>query len=213
LPAGYCSPFFATIHDQPFVFVYTNIAMVCLHPETGNIDWMIEHYGRAPMSYCAVSPLVVEDKVMIVTGPGPGSICVQVNPDRSYTELWRNRRVLDSQYNTLMLHDDTVIGFTSAGQGGAELRCVDLASGELRWKYHSILRRGQGLVVGDALVLLGERGHLASIMATADGPQVLAFTEQPLMGKPCYCAPALAGSLLYLKDDQHLACFDLTGSN
>lgn len=209
-PAGYCSPFAATIHGQPFLFVITNIGLVSLDPATGKGDWMIEHYGRAPMSYNAVSPLVVGDKVVIVTGPGPGAIGLQVNPDRSHAELWRNRRVLDSQYNTLMLSDNNVIGFTAAGQGGAELRCVDISTGKLQWKYHSILRRGQGLTVGGALVLLGERGHLASMWPGEKEPEVLAFTEQPLMSDPCYCAPALANSKLYLKDEQRLACFDLS---
>ncbi len=187
-PPGYCSPFAATIHNQHFLFLITNVGLVSLDPETGKMDWMVEHYNRSPMSYNAVSPLVVEDKVLIVTGPGPGAVCVQVNPDRSHTELWRDRRVIDSQFNTLMLSGGNVIGFTAAGQGGAELRSVDLVSGELRWKYHSLLRRGQGLVVGQALVLLGERGHLAAILPGEHEPQVLAFTEQPLMSEPCYCA-------------------------
>jgi outer membrane protein assembly factor BamB len=212
-PAGYCSPFAATIHEQAFLFVMTNRGLVSLDPETGRMDWMVEHYSRSPMSYNAVSPLVVDDKVLIMTGPGPGAVCVQVAADRSFRELWRDRRVLDSQFNSLMRYGSDVIGFTAAGQGGAELRCIDIGSGDLRWRYHSLLRRGQGLVVGDALVLLGERGHLAALIPTDDEPGVLAFTEQPIMGDPCYAAPALAGSRLYLKDEQRLACFDLSVKN
>ncbi len=208
-PAGYCSPMAATIHGERFMFVMTNRGLVSLDPETGMMDWMVEHYSRSPMSYNAVSPLVVDDKVLLMTGPGPGAVCVQVHPDRTHSELWRDRRVIDSQYNTLLLRGNDVIGFTSAGQGGAELRCVDLASGTLRWKYHSVLRRGQGLVVGGALVLLGERGHLAALLPGEVMPQVLAFTEKPLMSEPCYCAPAIADAKLYLKDEQRLVCFDL----
>lgn len=212
-PAGFCSPFAAKIHDQDFVFVYTDRNLVSLDPASGELDWQVEHYGRAPMSHNAVSPLVVDDKVLIVTGPGPGALCVQVHADRSFTQLWKDRRVLDSQYNTLMHFDDSVIGFTASGQGGAELRCVELATGQLRWRYHSLLRRGQGLVVADALVVLGEQGHLAALLPSQNEVTVLAFTEQPLMSQPCYCAPALAGSKLYLKDEQRIACFDLSRRN
>ncbi len=212
-PAGYCSPLVATIGGQSFVFVITNVGLVSLDPANGKMDWMVEHYGRAPMSYNAVSPLLSGDKILLVTGPGPGAVCVQVQPDRGFKELWRDRRVLDSQYNTLMLQGDHAIGFTAAGQGGAELRCVDIASGKLQWRYHSVLRRGQGLAVGGALVLLGERGHLAALLPGDGEPQVLAFTEEALMTEPCYCAPALAQSKLYLKDEQRLACFDLSISD
>lgn len=208
--SAYCSPFAATIHGQPFVFVITRFGLVSLNPRDGEIDWTIEHRSRAPMSFNAVSPMVHGDRVLAVTGPGPGVLCVQVQPDRGYVESWRDRRVLDSQYTTLMSIDDSVLGFTSAGQGGAELRRVQMETGELLWKYHSILRRGQGLVVGKAMIVLGERGHLASLLCEEDEPRVLAFTSEPLMQEPCYCSPALAGTLLYLKDEHRVACFDLS---
>ncbi len=207
--AAYCSPFAATIHGEPFVFVFTQRGLVSLHPTTGKIDWEIEHRGRAPMSYNSVSPLVHQDRVLVVTGPGPGALCVQVQPDRSYKTRWEDRRVIDSQYNTLMLAGDHIYGFTAAGQGGAELRCVDMRTGELKWKYASVLRRGQGLIAGGAMIILGERGHLASLLVSSQSPQVLAFTAGPLMKADCYCAPAYAAGRLYLKDQQRVACFKL----
>lgn len=210
LGAAYCSPYAATIHGNDFLFVITDRGLVSLDPVDGKMDWIQEHYSRSPLSYNAVSPLVVDDMVLLVTGPGPGAVCVQIQPDRSRKERWRNRRVLDSQFNSLILNGTSVIGFTAAGQGGAELRCVDIASGELRWKYHSVLRRGQGLIAGKALVLLGERGHLAAILAGEREPKVLSFTKEPLMKEPCYCAPAIAGGRLFLKDETRLACFDLS---
>lgn len=206
---AYCTPFAAKIHNQPFTFVVTEFGLVCLNPEDGTVDWTIEHRSRSPLSYNAVSPLVDGDKVLVVTGPGPGAVCVRVLPDRSYEPVWKNRRVIDCQYNSIMLHDGLVYGFTAAGQGGAEFRCVEFETGKLRWKYHSVLRRGQGLIAGNAIVLLGERGHLASLIADPKSPQVLAFTQQPVMSEPSYCSPALANGRLYLKDETRIACFDV----
>ena len=112
-----------------------------------------------------------------------------------------------------MLADGQVYGFTAAGQGGAELRCIDILSGELRWKYNSVLRRGQGIVIGNTIVAIGEKGHLAAVSRTefssTGEPSVLAFTKDPLMSEPCYCTPAFDGRRLYLKDEQRLACFEL----
>ena len=206
---AYCSPMSATIHGQEFVFVVTSVGLVSLDPATGNVDWVIEHRCRAPMSYNSVSPLVRGNKVLVVTGPGPGAVCVEVQADRSYQPVWKNRRVIDSQFNTLMLAGDHVYGFTAAGQGGAELRCIDIDTGELKWKYHSLLRRGQGLIAGGAMIILGERGHLASLVVNDKEPKVLAFTKQPLMSEPCYCAPAISRGRLYLKDENRIACFQL----
>ena len=208
--AGYCSPIATTIDGQDYLFVYTNESLVSLHPDTGAVDWVVDHYGRAPMSYNAVSPLVSGNKVLVVTGPGPGALCLKIYQDRTQEELWKNRRVLDSQYNTLMLHQDKVIGFTAGGQGGAEMRCIDFKTGDLVWKYHSVLRRGQALMVDGAIIALGERGHLAALLTRDDGVDVLSFTSNPVMSEPCYCAPALANSHLFLKDEERIACFDLT---
>jgi outer membrane protein assembly factor BamB len=210
--AAYCSPFATQIEGEPYVFVITAVGLVSLHPETGEVDWVIEHRSRAPMSFNSVSPLAHRNQVIAITGPGPGAVCVEVLPDRTYRKAWRDRRVLDSQYNTLMLANGKLYGFTAAGQGGAELRCVDFETGDLIWKYHSILRRGQGLVVGDAILVLGERGHLAAISRAQDDPEVIAFTSEPLMSEPCYCTPAIAGTRLFLKDEERVACFDLAAA-
>lgn len=207
--AAYCSPLIATIHDQRFLFVFTDRGLVCLDPDTGIQDWEYPHFSRAPLSYNAVSPLVFEDKVLIVTGPGPGAVCLRLEKDRTFVEVWKNRRVINCQYNTLMLRDGFVYSFTSAGQGGAELRCIEFSTGKLRWRYHSVLRRGQGLIAGNALLLLGERGHLASLACTPDEPKVLSFTQEPLMTDPCYCAPALSNGILFLKDEERVVALNV----
>ena len=207
--AGYCTPVIFEQHGQRFAIVVTKQCIVCLDPDTGKIDWDFEHYSRAPMSFNAVSPIVHNDRVIVVTGPGPGAVCVRILPDRSRELVWKDRRVIDCQYNGLMLAGGWLFGFTSAGQGGAEFRCVNPTTGELRWRYHSLLRRGQGLIAGDTAILLGERGHLASLHITGDEPKVISFTQAPLMAEPCYCSPVTNGRVLVLKDEQRLAVFDL----
>lgn len=207
--AGYCTPFHATIHGQPYLFVMTNLGLLSLQPDTGEIDWEIEHYCRSPMSFNSVSPLVVNDVVFVVTGPGPGAICVRVNPDRSHTELWRDRRILDCQYNALIPWDGNVIGFTSVHQGGADLRCIELHTGKLNWKYRSDLRRGQAVMVNGMLVVVGERGHVAALRPRPDRADVVAFSSDGIIAAPCYSPPALAHSRLYVRGEKQLVCFDL----
>ncbi|MEM6778306.1 MAG: PQQ-binding-like beta-propeller repeat protein [Planctomycetota bacterium] len=207
--AGFCTPYLAWIHDQAFLFVYTGLGLVSLHPETGDVDWVIEHFGRSPQSYNSVSPMVFRDLVMVCNGPGPGARCVRVLPDRSYEPVWKNRRVIDSQFNTLMRRGNQVFTFSPLHQGGAELRCADIRTGELNWKFPSVLRRGQGLIAGDTIIAVGELGHLAALQIGRSEPNILTMTTEPVMSDPCYCAPALVGNRLFLKDEQRVACFAL----
>jgi outer membrane protein assembly factor BamB len=207
--AAYCSPMAATIHGQDFVFVMTNIGLVSLDPATGRVDWMIEHRSRTPMSPNAVSPLVDGDKVLAISWPGPGALCVEVLPDRGHRVRWKKRRVIDSQYNTLISNDGLVYGFAGAGQDAGGLRCVELATGRLRWRADFPPVRGQGVLTASGIIVLGEQGHLASILPSGEGPVLLASTPDPLMKGPCYCSPALGGYRLLLKDETRVACFDL----
>lgn len=212
-PPGNCLPVLARIGDQEHLFVMTHFGLVSLDPSSGAIDWRYVHFCRASMSFNSVTPIVVGNRVLIVTGPGPGAVCLEVLPDRSHKVLWRNRRVIDCQYNTLMPHDGSAIGFTSARQGGAELRCVSLSDGSLQWKYHSVLKRGQAILMNQTVVVLGEQGHLASLMVTGEGVEPIGFTFEPIMQAPCYSPPAINRNRLFLRDDTQIACFDLGYSN
>ncbi|MCA9138232.1 MAG: PQQ-like beta-propeller repeat protein [Planctomycetales bacterium] len=207
---SYGTPFVTDIHGQRFAFVLTDEGLVCLNPDDGSVDWNFEYRRKGDLVRNATSPLAFDDKVLVVSS-GLGGVCLEVQPDRSYIQSWRQRRTLDSQYNTLILGNDQahVYSFTSSGQGGAEFRCVDLKTGSLCWTYPSVLKRGMGLASGDALILLGERGHLASLAFTHQSPRVISFTAQPLMTEPCYCSPAIYDDRLILKDETRVAVFDL----
>ncbi|WP_413432110.1 PQQ-binding-like beta-propeller repeat protein [Crateriforma spongiae] len=209
--AAYTIPVLTRVHGNDHLLVVTAEGLVSLDPTDGSVDWEIQHFGRAPLSYNAVSPVVIQDIVLAVTGPGPGAVAVRMLPDRGHERVWKDRRVLDSQFNRLVTWKDHVIGFTAAGQGGASLRMIDPTDGELMWEYSSVLRRGQPVRVGDDIILaIGERGHLASLAIRHDGVDVLAFTDQPLMTEPSYCTPAIRGNRLVLKDEERLAVFDLS---
>ncbi|MEO1525201.1 MAG: PQQ-binding-like beta-propeller repeat protein [Planctomycetota bacterium] len=205
---SYGTPFVSTIESNRYAFVLTAEGLVSLEPDSGRVDWHFPFRRRGDLARNATSPLVLGDRVFLIAS-GRGAACLKVMPDRSYEKVWHERRSLDSQYNTLMLVDESIYSFTSSGQGGADFCCLDTQTGKIAWRYRSVLKRGMGLASRNAFVLLGERGHLASLAISDSEPQVLSFTTEPLMSDPCYCSPAIAGSLLILKDEERIAVFDL----
>lgn len=207
--ASYATPIAAVIHGRPMLFVVTFEGLAALDPSDGRVWWTIEHRPKSSDSVNATSPVVHDDLVLMVTGPGPGSLCVRVLPDGGYEEVWRDRRVLDSQFNPLVCLRGLVFGYTSSRQGGAMLRCIDMATGEMRWEWESELDRGTLLSADGKLIALGEHGHLAALTADARRPRQLAMTERPILAAPCYSAPALAGGRLYLRNERELLCLDL----
>ncbi len=207
--ASYATPVAATIHEQRYVFVVTFDGLVALDPSDGTVFWVEEFQSRAPDSVNATSPAVDGDRVVMVTGPGPGAICVQVLPNHEHQLLWQERRVLDSQFNSLLIINGYLYGYSSRRYGGASFRCVDMDTGKLQWKWQSVLDRGSAIAVADRFIMWGENGHLGSLDVNPHQLSPRSMTAQPMLAKPCYAAPALEAGRLYLRNETTLLCLDL----
>jgi outer membrane protein assembly factor BamB len=89
------------------------------------------------------------------------------------------------------------------------LTCIDQEKGERKW----IGRRyghGQLLLSGDLLVIMAETGELALVEASPAGFHELG--RIPVFEEKTWNCPALAGGKAYLRNDQEMACFDLTAA-
>ena len=115
---------------------------------------------------------------------------------------------MDSQYNSVIVVGDYLYGFGSMARRG-NLFCVNHRTGEQKWRYQSVLKRGQGLGLGNRLILLGENGHFGIIDANPRRCIVRSLTEEPILEAPCYSAPIVFRGRLYLRNEGNLVCYDL----
>jgi outer membrane protein assembly factor BamB len=204
--AGCATPCAATIHGRSFAFVFTADGLVELDPQTGREYWQIAFRANNPELVNATSPIVYQD-IVFVSGYSLGSLCIQVQPDGSYQELWRDkRRNLDSQYNPVICIDGWVYGFAALDD---TLRCIKLRTGELAWKGLRELERGAAIAVGQQLIVLGTRGHLASVRIDPRRLNVLSQPKEPVLAAPAYSFPALHRGRLLIRNEAELVCFDL----
>jgi outer membrane protein assembly factor BamB len=206
---AYTVPRLATIHGCRLLLVLTETGLACLDPDNGHEHWTYPFHSKAADTINAVTPAVQDDLVLLVAGPGPGSVCLRITSDLSHSEVWQDRRVLDSQFNSLVHHAGHVYGFTARRQGGSIFKCLELATGSLRWEYSSPLDRGQAIAANGRLILLGEHGLLTSLHLDPARLAVISTTSQPLLASPCYSSPALHHGLLYIRNESTLLCLDL----
>lgn len=214
---AHTTPTIATIHGQRLVFVLTFEGLVCLNPDDGNVHWEIAHQVRDPTGMNgtnSVSPVVVDDRVCIVSGPKikPGLRCIRVLPDGNYDEPWNDIRLLNSQYTNLVTVGDHLFGFTPMTVGGPTLKCINLKRGKLAWKGKPDLGRGNMLAVGNSIIILGEDGTLASFELNTSKLVERSRTAKPVLEKPCYTSLALNQGLLFARNEKELICFDLKSS-
>jgi outer membrane protein assembly factor BamB len=207
---SYCTPRVYHLHEQDFLIVFAEKHIVCLNPKSGKIDWQVPFGAAAnPRRVNATSSMLIGDVLINVAGPNIGLLCLKIKPDRSVEELSRTVKILDSQYNNLVVKDHHVFGFISPLLGKVNFRCVDIHGPNLVWEYQSNLKRGMTVAVDNHLILLGEFGHLAALEFNTNKLKVISHTKDPVLKDPCYSAPIVSQGKLYLKNEIELKCFDL----
>jgi outer membrane protein assembly factor BamB len=206
---AYCTPKGITVNGRRYVMVLTLERLVCLDPSNGTVTGTYPFQAKAVDAVNATTPLVIGDLAFIAAGPGPGCRCLRVTLEGTFIEVWGDRRAIDSQFNNLLHVDGHIYGFTSKWNRGATFNCVELATGEVKWRHESDLMRGSSLRVGDHFILWGELGHLASLRIDSHQARPVCQTAEPLLAAPCFTAPALDRGRLYLRNEEFVLCLDL----
>ena len=87
-------------------------------------------------------------------------------------------------------------------------RCVELATGKVRWTEEEF-GAGTLILAGDKLLALTEKGEVVVAPATPEGFKSTA-RARVLKGE-CRAHAALSGGFLYARDRETLVCVDLRG--
>lgn len=216
--ASYASPVAADIHGRPWCFVFARGGLVALDPRTGKIDFEYPWCAKTFNSVNASSPVVVGNEVFISETYGPGSSLLRVRPGE-YDIVWKDnirkrQKAMQLHWNTAIYHEGYLYGSSGRHTNGAEIRCIEWASGEVKWS-QGFLGRCSLLYADGHLISLAENGTLqvlkanpqrydlvqSALLQDADGEELL---------KPyAWTAPVLARGLLYLRGEDRLVCLDL----
>jgi hypothetical protein len=122
------------------------------------------------------------------------------------TELWSSNDVLSNHYATSVHRAGILYGYHGRQELGPSLRAVELATGKVRWTADGF-RAGSITLAGDKLILMRESGELVMADATPERFRPLASAQ--VLPATVRALPAIAGGLLYVRNDQTLVCLDL----
>lgn len=224
--ASYCTPVVATIHGQRHLLVVTRQGLVSLDPQTGAHRFSFWFRARQEESVNAMTPVVAGDLVLLCSAYyKSGSVLLRVPPDgRSVEPVWRSL-ALEMHWTRPVLVGGYLYGFSGRNEPDARFRCVEFATGAIRWERTEAWPRGGGKLRGDdapkvfgrgsailadgKLIALGESGLLGLYRANPERIEELARWQVPPLAYPCWAAPALADGRLYLRDEERVVCYDL----
>lgn len=200
---GYSNPLLFEVGGQSLVMIFGGEELLVLKPEDGDIVW------RAPWktSYDvnAAAPVSISpNRIFVSSGYDVGGAVYEFSPGEGGVkaeEVWRSRRI-KNQFSSSVYHQGAIFGFDNKN-----LKCIDAASGEDRWRQGGF-GHGSLLLADGHLIVLGDSGELALVEARCD-EYVQKASAQPLEGKH-WTVPTLYRGILYIRNEEELIALRVT---
>jgi outer membrane protein assembly factor BamB len=210
-PAGYSSPALLTVGGRPQIVAFTGASAIGVSPKAGELLWRYPY--ETEYNCNTATPVVVKDQVFLSSGENHGSVLLALAPKGDkfdVREVWSSqgtKSVLRSEWQTTIHLDGYLYGMDNIGSAGpvTHLTCVNAATGERVWQK---LRFGKGnfIAADGKLFITTMKGELVVVRATPKAYEEIGRKE--ILGSTRQ-TPALAGGLLYLRDDREIVCLDV----
>jgi outer membrane protein assembly factor BamB len=150
-------------------------------------------------------PVQVSDRVFLSASYGTGAVLLDVDAN-GFEPVWTSDEVLSNHYVTSIYDGGVLYGMHGRQPLNPSLRAVDPETGEVLWTER---RFGTGslLLAGNTLIVMREDGELTLVDATGDEYRELASAS--IFDSVVRAYPALAGGVLYARDEHELLALDL----
>lgn len=208
------TPVLVTMNGVRQLIFATQDGLVSLNPQSGAQLWKFLYPFNYAISIGA-SPAVWANLVFLSASYGMGAFAVQIvqsNATQVPVQRWRNSSIQD-HWVTPVCYQGTVIGQFDPDDHTAELRCIDLLTGEQRWAVGEF-GRGGIMLIGTNLLISTERGELvlaeANTNAYVELGRFQAIPNYDGFRNKCWNALALSDGQVYVRSTAYAARIDLS---
>jgi outer membrane protein assembly factor BamB len=192
--AGYASPVPLPLPGVGAVAVLGATALHAVNVADGKILW--SYAWKTSHDVNAADPVVSGDRILVSSGYGHGAVLLEYKHDGA-RKLWENKE-LRNQLSASVLLDGYLYGFDgNNGDRGANLRCVEFATGAVKWSEKSV-KPGGLMAAGDKLIALDDGGEL--LVVQANPREFLALTRAQVLGGKCWTTPVLSNGRIYCRN-------------
>ena len=216
--ASYSSPVLRTLNGKPTVLYFGRGGLTLADPTTGKRIAFTPFRSKLLESVNAANPVVVGDKILLSECYENGSALFQFT-DGDLKLLWgdadkdRFDKSLQAHWCTPVAVGGSLYGCHGRNPTDAELRCVNLATGEVQWRERRATRCTV-IAIDGHLLSLGEQAELRLIKLDPAKYIEVARWEVPGLAYPSWAPPAISGGRLFLRGqsaqkpgEQRLICF------
>ncbi len=153
--AGYGPVVLAELGGKRTALVFKAKALVGLDHVNGQELW--RQTWETSYDVNAAAPVVFGNNVLISSGYNKGASVIHIASGKA-SQSWFNKSIR-AHFNTPVIVGDFAYGIDGTADPKAPLVCVNLETGETRWKSKAV-QGGSLILAGDKLLILTETGDL-----------------------------------------------------
>ncbi len=210
--ASYSSPVIATIAGKKTGLYFARGGLLGFEPQSGKTLFHYKWRAKIEESVNASNPVVIGDRVLLTECYGPGSAYLDLKTGKP-KEIWTDAekdaidRSLACHWNTPIHVDGYVYGSSGRHANEADIRCVELKSGDVKWQKRRTARCSLTFVDGH-IISLSEIGDLVLLKPNSTKYEELSKYDLGLQ-YPCWAAPVVSNGLLYVRGKDKLLALEL----
>lgn len=201
--AGYSTPLPYKHGNESLAILGSGKSFVAVNVKTGAKVWEFPWNTRYGVN--ASDPVISGDQVFIASGYNKGCALVKLDGNTPVA-VWQ-KKDMRTQMNPCVLLNGHLYGIDGDENSRASLKCLDLATGTVKWEDKSV---GFGSVTAadGKLLVMTSKGELITAKASADSFDVIS-RAQVLSGK-CWTVPVLANGRIYCRNAAgDVVCLDV----
>jgi outer membrane protein assembly factor BamB len=204
--ASYSSLVVATIDGVKQYVQLTSRSVSGINPADGKTLWRGDRPGKTAV---IPTPVVFGNLVYVTSGYAVGCSCFEVKKtgDKfAATELWSNKQMQN--------HHGGVIRFGPNVYGHSDSKgwtCQDIKTGNVLWQDKSFGKGSIAYADNRFILRTEDKGTLALIEANPAGYKEHGRFEQPNRSdQKAWPHPVVSNGKLYIRDEDHLLCYDIS---
>ena len=169
--------------------------------QTGKVLWQYPWRGGHPH---VTTPLPIgSDQLLVSSGYGTGSELLKLS---FVTSRWHAKRIWKSIRMKSKFANLIHLGGYVYGLDDGALACIDMTTGELKWKGDRY-GHGQMVLIGGLLLMMAENGDI--VLLEPNPTEQRELTRFKVFNAKTWNPPALAGDLIVVRNDREAVCLRL----
>jgi outer membrane protein assembly factor BamB len=222
--ASYSSPRIVVIDGKRTGLAFARGGLLGFDPDRGVESFKYAFRARSYNAVNASNPVVDGRTIFLTESYEVGCVLLEASGDQ-LTKLWSaTPRQRDAgvccHWNTPILVNGHLYGCASRHRGDAELRCVELATGRVKWVHRPALDgdaagRSSLAYADGQLFYFTEEGWLFLLRANSERYEPLATwngkwgSSGQELHYPCWAGPVLSRGQLFLRGKGRLICLEV----